>query len=93
MSSYGVKKVEFSGYSASSMGNKGDRIHLLFDSLGNVYQDEGLPGDGGDRNPLDLKRHLLTKNVKIKLCKDISCNKCVAIEISPLGNVEKANCN
>jgi len=52
-----------------------------------------LVGDRGDINPLDSKRHLLTKNVKIKLCKDIDCNKCVAIEISPLGNVEKASCN
>jgi len=93
LSSYGVKRVEFSGYSASSMGDKGDRIHLLFDNLGNVYQDEGLVGDRGDINPLDSKRHLLTKNVKIKLCKDIDCHKCVAIEISPLGNVEKASCN
>jgi len=93
LSSYGIKRVEFSGYSASSMGNKGDRIHLLFDNLGNVYQDEGLPGDAGDINPLDSKRYLLTKDVKIKLCKDINCNQCVAIEISPFGNVEKVNCN
>ena len=93
LSSYGVKRVEFSGYFASSMGNKGDRVHLLFDNLGNVYQDEGSEGDKGDINPLDSKRHLLTKNAKIKLCKDTQCNKCVAIEISPLGNVEKTNCN
>ena len=94
LSLYGVKRVEFSGYSASLMnGNKGDRIRLLFDNLGNVYQDEGLKGDGGDINPLHNKRYLLTKNVKIKLCKDINCNKCVAIEISPFGNVEKSNCN
>jgi len=104
---YGIKRIEFNGYSSSSMPNKmGKRIDVLFDSFGNVFLNEGkygkcpssYTGDCGDINPLDEKnRKLLTKNINIKLCLDNPCikkeNRCVQINISPTGFVYKSDCN
>ncbi|GAB6074791.1 prepilin-type N-terminal cleavage/methylation domain-containing protein [Nautilia lithotrophica] len=96
LSSYGIKRIEFTGYSSSNMPTSlGNRIDILFDNLGNVYLNEGTAGDAGDINPFANVRKLLTRNVKIKLCKDTTCsnNNCIAIEISPSGNVEEVDCN
>ncbi|ACM93468.1 N-terminal methylation [Nautilia profundicola AmH] len=68
-------------------------IRFVFDNVGNVYLDEGTSGDTGDINPFDTGRHLLTHNYKLRLCSDNNCNNCIAIEISPSGNVEQTNCN
>jgi type II secretory pathway pseudopilin PulG len=91
---YGIKKIEFNGFSVST-NSFGPRVDLLFDSEGNVFLNEGLSGDGGDINPLDSVRHLLTKNITIKLCSDTACsyNNCVAITISPSGDVTKGKCS
>ena len=95
---YGIKRVEFSGYFSSSMPNgKGNRIDLLFDNFGNVFQNEGLRGDGNDINPLDANnRKLLTKNVAIKLCTDSPCiyskNKCIQVNITPSGYTYISTC-
>jgi len=98
LSAYGVKKVEFTGYSSSPMpNNMGNRIDILFDSEGNVFLNEGIAGDSNtnpDINPLKNVRHLLTKTVKIRLCKDTTCtnSNCIAIAISPSGDVEQTQC-
>jgi prepilin-type N-terminal cleavage/methylation domain-containing protein len=89
---YGIKKIEFDGFTSSS-SVYGPRIDILFDNCGNVFLDEGKKGDGDDINPMDSVRHLLNKNVTIKLCSDDSCNKCVAVIITPSGNVMKGSCN
>jgi len=68
-------------------------IRFVFDNVGNVYLDEGASGDAGDINPFDANRYLLTHNYKLKLCSDNNCNKCIAIEISPTGNIEQVVCN
>ena len=95
---YGIKRVEFSGYSSSSMPNgKGNRVDLLFDNVGNLFLKEGQKGDGGDINPLDIdNRKFLNQNVNIKLCLDSPCksqkNRCLQVNITSNGYVYISEC-
>jgi len=104
---YGIVRIEYDGYTSSSMpNNMGNRINLLFDNNGNVFQNEGSysntssGGDQGDINPLDINRKLVNSDVFINLCTklnssgkcDISNSDCIGLKISPSGNVEKTNC-
>ncbi len=99
---YGIVRIEYDGYSPSSMpNNMGNRINLLFDNNGNVFQNEGIVGDGGDINPLDSNTRYLLNQVKtIKLCNKLDASNhcltdnqhCIAISISPSGDVEQTTC-
>ena len=96
---YGIKRVEFDNYSASSMPNGlGKRVNILFDNYGNLFLKEGETGDGGDINPLDFSnRPILTKNAAIKLCLDNPCkytsSHCIQINITPSGYIYKTQCD
>ena len=71
---------------------------LLFDNLGNVFLNEGDSEDSGDINPIDKdKRIILTTIGKIQLCLDNNCiknkDRCIQINITPIGEVYKSLCN
>lgn len=90
---YGIKKVEFKNFSRT--------YELLFDNFGNVFLREGdnySVGTPNDTNPLDKnKRIILTRIAKIRLCLDNPCiyknDRCIQINITPVGEVFKTNCN
>ena len=96
---YGIKRVEFNGYSSSSMPHgEGNRVDILFDNFGNIFQREGIKGDGGDINPLDIdNRKLLYKDASIKLCLDSPCkyqkDRCIQVNITPNGYIYISNCD
>ena len=99
LSKFGIKNILFDGKNIYSNSPK----RLLFDNFGNVFLNEGkyarcpssYTGDCGDINPLDkTNRNILTKNLKIKLCLDTTCNnECIQINVSPTGFVYKSKCN
>ena len=89
---YGIKQIVFDG--SSIAWNRPKRV--MFDNYGNIFLSEGAAGDGGDINPLDTNRTILTKEINIKLCLDTPCNpnknRCIQINITPSGFVYSSIC-
>jgi len=83
---YGIKRIQYINFNSYTK-------RLVFDSFGNIFLKEGEDGDKDDINPLDNnQRELLTATATIKLCTDLACNNCIAVNITPTGEVYKGSC-
>ena len=87
LSKFEISKIEF-GEKEISSSRSG---RLIFDNFGNVFLDEGEAGDGGDINPLDIKRKLLTKEINITLYDKY--NRCLQVRVTPTGMTYINKCN
>jgi len=90
---YGIKEMRFDNISLTS----GHPKRILFDNFGNVFLNEGslIASDNNYTlyNRTTSGRPLLNHILHIDLCKDLNCNICIRLNLTPAGEVYQTNCN